>query len=35
MGMNVNLGTGVNNYTQKALPTTAPGYTKFALPTSL
>ena len=25
--MNVNLGTGVNNYTQKALPTTAPGYT--------
>jgi len=27
MGMNVNLGTGVNNYTQKALPTTAPGYT--------
>lgn len=27
MGIDVNLGTGVNNYTQKALPTTAPNYT--------
>ncbi len=27
MGMNVNFGTGVNSYSQKALPTTAPGYT--------
>jgi len=27
MGMNVNLGTGVNTYAQRALPTTAPSYT--------
>ena len=27
MGMNVNLGTGVNSYTTNALPTTAPKYT--------